>query len=609
MPVLLSQIPAVVLALFVASGLWSGAGAFSQRFKSQTPRLLDRIAWFYILLFTMSACLATRVWVNSRVVEWSVLILLLVANIRLLRARAFDVRKIFPTLKTPAGCVLVLLLTALLLDCLYAGLPLYRYDQWTYHLVVSKWISKMGSLTGPVTYDHIFFTGSYEFLGLLARALSDSDTFQQGFQNSLSWLLVSVPAVQLFGAGTKKNPMAVISSLCFALLCIFGSGDHEALINAKPDYVLMMVALTLLLFAADGTRLTTALASFLFVAGLSFKITWLHFAVCGPIIMWGALGKNVFKEWPKVLMGGTFALPCLAPWAIKNWQFFHNPLHPAQSSLFSSTLWNPMLETYWRGITLKPEGLTAFVANMASALASLPGRWGWTCLILVGLAVLNWRRTSLINSELKRVSWIFSLCISAYVGVWGVFYGAHIFNRFVAAAFAFPIAVVWLSTRNLAASRLVPLLMIIPFFIHGQIEVTMKRLIEASKGTFEEMASTAEKGPLKKIPDLLQLAAERQKALPDAAYTHASLLSDFAFNYYGPSAFWIAADPVTWWHVEQAGIDPVSGDGMAFLRKMNIRYVWIVEPDIFSQSPPALQNVISQLEPLPSRLGRLYKVN
>jgi hypothetical protein len=605
MPVLFSQIPAALLAVYVVGGLWGGAGFLNNRLKkiSGDPRPLDQIALFYSLLFVMSAFLALRTWFNLPAFEWMTLGLLLLGNILSIRGRLGQN-------KIPAARTLLvtcLLLAVLLLDFLYASLPLYRYDQWTYHLVVAKWISRMGTLTPPITYDHIFFTGSYEFLGLLPRAFSDSDTFQQGFQNSLSWLLVAVPGAALYGVNKPKTRIVLIGALAFALLCVFGSGDHEALINAKPDYVLMMTALLLLIFTLDGFLLSPVLAAFLLVAGLSFKITWLHFAVCGPIIVWGALGKRLYKDWPKILLGGILAAPCLAPWAIKNWQFFKNPLHPAQSKFFSSTLWSPMLDTYWQEITLKPKGFHAFISNFFQAALGLPSRWGWLCAVLAGIIWLSWK-SSRERWQITRSHVAFAGCLLAYLGVWGVFYNAHIFNRFVAGAFAFPIGIIWFMSRQLTATKFVPILLIIPFLIYGQVDVTIMRLADGAMQTFEDLALNATKGPMQKVPDLLQIKADRLEKFPGAKFTEAGILSDFAFNYYGPSAFWVASDPVTWWHFENSGIDPIQGDGLEFLRKMNIRYVWVVDPDIFKKAPPAIQNIIERLEPMPSRLGRLYFV-
>jgi len=608
MPILITQLPPAILALLVMSGFYGLARMLEDKFAPKNrSRALDLVGYMYAVVFVMAAILATRTWVRSNIVEWSCLALLGVGILKTLS----DVRTAmgFHDEARVSGTKILIgiLFLALGFDFLYASLPLYRYDQWTYHLVVAKWISQMSTLTPPITYDHIFFTGSYEFLGLLARAVSASDIFQQGFQNSLSWLLVVVPAVALYGAEKPKNSVGLIAGLAFALLCVFGSGDHEALINAKPDYVLMMTALLLLIFTLDGLLLSPALAAFLLVAGLSFKITWLHFAVCGPIIVWGALGKKLYKDWPKILLGGLLATPCLAPWAIKNWQFFRNPLHPAQSKFFSSTLWSPMLETYWQEITLKPKGLDAFISNFFQAALGLPGRWGWLCLVLVGFLYLGWKA----SSGRRQIAWshvAFALCILTYLGVWGFFYNAHIFNRFVAGAFAFPIAVIWYVSRNLATSKLVPILMLIPFIAYGQIEVTVARLKQAAVTSFEDLAFAADKGPMQKVPDLLQIKADRLEKFPSAKFTDAGILSDFAFNYYGPSAFWVASDPVTWWHFENSGIDPMHGDGLEFLRKMDIRYVWVVDPEVFKKSPPALQNVIERLDPMPSRLGRLYFV-
>ena len=135
----------------------------------------------------------------------------------------------------------------------------------------------------------------------------------------------------------------------------------------------------------------------------------------------------------------------------------------------------------------------------------------------------------------------------------------------------------------------------------------MLRLAKAATQPWREYAET-DKGPLLKVPDLLDFGSDCHKRFPKARLTNATLISDFAFTYYGPSVAWNALDPVTYWQIEKSGIDPVHGDGLEFLRITDIKYVWIVDPDIFSKSPPAWLRIIPKLEPMPSRIGKLYRV-
>lgn len=591
-----------LLALFVFAGLYGLA-----RLLSSKQRPLDSVAWIYVLLFSMSAFLATRAWVTSPTVEWGCLTVLMFGSVRTARDIASILKNSQARQSKWLRALGTLIIAALVLDFLYAGLPLYRYDQWTYHLVVAKWISQMGSLTLPVTYDHIFFTGSYEFLGLLARAVSSSDTFQQGFQNSLSWLLVAVPAALIFKAFRSNGSSTWLASMAFSAAIVFGSGDHEALINAKPDYVLMMVALLLILFMMVGPGLiSSSMAGFLLVAGLSFKITWLHFALCAPFVFWFGLIGAPKKNMGTFFGGGIAGLLCILPWAFKNWQFFKNPLHPIQSMIFQSSLWNPQLDAYWQRITMKPRSPGEFTVNFFESIANLPVRWALLVTVLLGVIAIRWRQQK--SSGLKGFPWLgFGLSLLAYLVGWGIFYNAEIFNRFVAASFAFPIALILWQARTASPNSLYVLILMIPFLLQGQLEVTISRLAKAATTPWPEFAQ-GEKGPLQLIHDLTAISEDRKQRFPDAKYTEAALLSDNPFNYYGPSVFWIAHDQFTWINMEQAGIDPVTGDGFKFLEKMNIRYVWIVNTDEFKGAPPALQSLISKLEPIPSRIGQLYRV-
>jgi len=608
LPVLLDQLPAILFAMFVIAGLSGLASSASRIFaRKSTPAMFDFIGYFYAVLFVMCAALTLRTWVSNIFIEWTCLIMLGCGFLIAVGKFWSEIPSFIKPLPKPVRWLLLGILTVLSLDLLYASLPLYRYDQWTYHLVIAKWISKLGHLNPPVTYDHIFFTGSYEFLGLLARAISASDTFQQGFQNSLTWFLVVITAFIIFQAGRPRSGLLTNTSLAFSMLILFGTGDHEALINTKPDYILMMVGFLLIAFMIGGQGiLSPGLAGFLLSAGLSFKITWLHFVTCAPFLIWGSLRGEFKKNFTKFLIGGLLALPCHGPWAIKNLQFFGNPLHPAQTSLFKSSLWGPELADYWQAIMHRPENIKAFISNFFEILWAIPLRYGSLGVSLFFVGVMLWRTAR--EKSWQGFPWAaFILSFLTYLLTWGLFFYANIGDRFVACVYIFPIALIWWWSRFLPANNFLALVLMVPFFINGQIEVTIWHLAKAAVRNWPEFAA-GETGPLQKISDLMAITDDRKKMFPAAKYNEAILLSDFQFNFYGPSTFWSIAEPITWIQVEREGIDPIKGDGMAFLEKMDIKYVWIVNPKVFAKGPPALQHVISNLDPLPSKIGQLYRV-
>lgn len=622
MPVLLTQLPSAFLALFVIGGLWGGAQVMLQGFssKSQACKELDKLAWFYVLLFVMAACLATRAWFKTSLIEWSFLGLLLAGNLLSLKSISEALASFKWASSRPMKVIFGVVTLVLLVDFLYASLPLYRYDQWTYHLVIAKWISKMGSLSPPVTYDPIFFTGSYEFLGLLARAASSSDMFQQGFQNTLSWLLVLMPAVVIFLSQAEKSLSSLLAALSFSLFAIFGPLDHEAVINAKPDYVLMMIGL-LLILSSQSSKLSLSpfLMGFLLVAGVSFKLTWIHFAFCGPVILWAAFGRDLKKKFLPIMAGGVAALICLLPWIFKNIEYFNNPFHPVQTSLFKSSIWSPELAAFWQAVTMKPESLAGFLTNMLFSLKSLLiDRWILGNLAVLLLASFLWlaRRQRFFKENVAAQNKVmrpgfFLACFIVYLVTWGLFYGSGVYNRFVSPGFSFVLCLVILLSQILVripafslAAVLAPLL---PLMGNGQLEVSSREIFKASHQTLDDMSRDAS-GPLSKVSDLMAIGEDRKVRYPNASYTEATLLSDFSYSYYAPSAFWPAAEPVIWWHLRQAGVDPVTGDGVQFLRAKNISYVWFVDSEKFKELPPAIKNVTDRLKPLPSKLGKLYLV-
>ena len=83
----------------------------------------------------------------------------------------------------------------------WAAFPDYRYDQWNYHLVVPKAVAH-GPLAPPVLNDHLFFTGSYEYLFTLARRLNGDDIFNQCFAGCFTIVAI----LQVFNEILHKSP-------------------------------------------------------------------------------------------------------------------------------------------------------------------------------------------------------------------------------------------------------------------------------------------------------------------------------------------------------------------------------------------------------------------
>jgi hypothetical protein len=618
-PLVFPQILASLLALFVALSL-CGYGlrvaALLHRAPGASGRL-DSVAGTYAALMLLSAFLAIRSGLNAPWIERGLLVVLtpgFFSMIRWVRGLGAD--------RVKFGPWVLLVMFGIGVEVLYAALPLYRFDQWTYHLVVAKWVALDGNLGLPVVNDSIFFTGNYEFLGLLARAVSSSDTFQQGFHNSLSLLLIVVPSMIFF---LGFNPLGkerfglniVVLAAAFALWVVFASGDHEALISSKPDYIIMMSALVCLAFVAFGSQMVSPLlVGFLLVGSLAYKITWLHFALCSPVI-----AISCYLEWKKghggltgllwLVCGGALAVPVLLPWMIKNWYYFENPLHPAQTPFWQSSIWGPRFDEYWRGIASKPEGLKNFGLNFFGILKSLPGRW-WLFLTGVILILMSrfWRsRNSQLTDDVKgalSVSWWGLLaCFCVYLASWGLFYKAQIYNRFVSPFFSFSILLICWMVWTAASRRVAMVILLMPFFAESQLEVSLGKIWRATTHDWESFATSID-GPIEKVPQMLKLAEDRKVRFPGASYAEATILSDFVFGFYGPAAVWQAADRLTYWQLERVGVDPEDGDGLEFMRIMNIRYVWVVEPDRFMMAPPALQKVLPRLTRIPSDVGTLF---
>lgn len=603
MPTILISIAAFASCAVFFAGLFAPWFLFGSH-KS----VVEKLALGYSTLLLVCGVLSARFWWNSP------LIVGIIAAVAALSATVCGYKLIsqllvedkvldwFKSYSSYLKTAFLLLALYLIVDGIWATLPLYRYDQWTYHLVVSKWIDLLGTLQPPVAYDHIFFTGTYELLGLLPRFFSQNDAFQQGFQNGLSWCLVVFPAIILAGALTKGSNLQKILALLFAGLVLFASGDHEALVSAKPDYILMMVALLLLINVCianrDDIKMRPTTAGFLIAGMLSFKITWLHFALAFSLFLfwhfWRTLGRRGVLG---LVFGGLIGTIVVLPFLIKNWLIFANPLHPAQSSIWHSSLWNPELTVYWQNVTHKPVSAIEYARMFCETVVGLPGRWTWLLFVTAGLLVINGKNSikHTFRSHYANFSPLMffgPLCV--YLCIWGLFYGSSIFNRFVSPVFAFGLVFTVVPLLNQIRLKEIAFLMTVPLLLNGQIEVSLKRIWDARVRTVSEYHDHMAKSPAGNNIVLRAIAEHRSQFHAGAGYDQAILLSDYPFNFYGPSQFFIATDPVTLWHLTSRRIDPIHGCAKTFFENVDIRYIWVHDSETLKKWPLSLQNVLKQ---------------
>ena len=502
----------------------------------------------------------------------------------------------------------------IIIEILWAGLPLYRYDQWTSHLVVAKLIDLTGTLKPPVSYDPTFFTGTYEFIGLLPRALWSNDFFQQGFQNSFSLLFVTLSGIILVAGEEPPSRSRLGIAFAFALTLLFATGDHEALVNAKPDYILMTLTLMITISLCereDPRPLAPTLLGAAMACGVAYKLTWLHFAAAAaPFCLFSFRKEQKIAGIKKLIFGALIALPLAAPFLIKNWMFFDNPLHPAQTPFWHSSIWGPEYVEYWQTVSAKPLNASQFVGNIPKIILGLPGRLWLALLVITAISGFTNFATSDNQREKPRFNYaklVGILCL--YVVLWGIFYGPTIYNRFLSPLFAFGATVIWSLIRRVKPSARIMLFLMLPFFLDGQIEVTLRHLGIAWSQTPMEFHDAFPKSPAANNKTLREIAAHRTAHHPGADYDRAALISDYPLNFYGPSNFFVSTDPVTFWNLRHEGIDPENGCAAAFFRKYDIRYLWLFHGVNRTNWPQSIIKLIPGMTPVPVSIGELWHVD
>lgn len=446
-----------------------------------------------------------------------------------------------------------LALAALALDWLYAALPDYRYDQWNYHLVVPRAV-RGGPLTLPALNEHAAFTGVWEYLFTIPRALSNDDLVNQSAVNAFSWLFLAIGLllfVRRFGPEAFPRGPAALVVLAWTLS---GLPDQPGLMNAKPDPVLLLAALGVLDLVArkERTAVDAAFLGFYAVAPLALKVTWLHFAAAAlPVAVWGWR-----PPWPRAqaaaaaagLAGGALVA---APFLLKNALLFGNPLHPVQLGPLRSATWSAAEEGYWRAMMRPAHGLGSF----AETLAALPLAITWQLwvlalpvLILAVAALVGRLRGASVpappvpaakapvpappSGRLLRAA----LAIAAlHLLMWPLFFHAAIGARFVLTGLAMLVVALWVALGRVYPAALGPrpspraawitLVLLLPAAGFGHMAWKAERVVTFGSWSVERFLRD---GPpeWRVFGGLRDIARDRRAARKDAAWNEAVTLAD-----------------------------------------------------------------------------------
>ena len=295
---------------FVLQGLF--LGLMTQCVLVLSARKISKSYWpevYLTILFLVSAVLSGAAFFHYLSLVIPVICLLaLLAGFELVNVIT---KKIAPKNKPPTNntifqvikhtktqTLICFLLVALILciDGLYAVFPFYRPDQWNYHLIVAKQISQYSTLRQvPLYYDHIFFTGAYEYFFLIFRLFTDHDIVNQSAVNFFNWsvFLILIPPVvkRLFQSlGIKSDRLLDYTVLVFVL---FSTPSRVMISNAKIEPVLLIVSFVLLTYlikiSDHKIKSVSFFIGFLYFAPLSTKLTWIHYMVAFDT----SLPKNV----------------------------------------------------------------------------------------------------------------------------------------------------------------------------------------------------------------------------------------------------------------------------------------------------------------------------
>jgi hypothetical protein len=555
LPVIVTSLIALLLAGCFVRGI--------DRYAHFISRKSDQLGWtlapipsqFIVLILFGNLSLVVGLLLPSgiEVLGWLWLITIVMG--------ATSLRKLLASLKSnvahSSGLVKFYLLLAcvyFLTDFIYAATPFYRYDQWVYHLLVPKNIVLDRGLIGPIYKDHVFFTGIYEYLFIGLRSLVPSDLLLQMISNAVTpiylvqlWFLF---LKECLATTEKYQPADQMPLVFLGVICLyFAFPDHEIVTSAKVDALMAPLSawLVLRLLRSFKSPIIHHQEWLIFcavaVAGLCLKMTWLHFALslAACILFFFAKGgRSVVRP---CAIGVLLGLMLIAPYLIKNFVIFHNPLHPQQTiSLFASTFYSQRIHDYWLFISGKATDINSYCSILLRLPVALLKLIGYL-LPLGGLYfLLIWPKGKKIKHTEKKAFFMPTILLSALCCLWPLFYSHTIYARFLTPIFGIAAALFFMSlpSIDLRGRGGLYAIFLVPAFLNGSIEVSIHQII---KNSFKkpELFFAEGRGPLKEATFMAAINNDRHSRYDHPARRSAVTVTDLANGFYFDD-LWITDD-------------------------------------------------------------------
>ncbi len=436
-------------------------------------------------------------------------------------------------------------LSLLAVAALYSAFPDYRPDQWNNDLVLAKAVSQ-GPLRTPIFEEHVYYGGNYQYLFTLPRSLSGDDIFNHGAADAFTWLLFVLGLAGLF-ARLREEALPRLPPVSLLLVWVaFGIPDPTAVVNAKPDPLILIAALAVLELSggprrADSVRLHGFLLGFLLVAPLALKLTWAPFLLTAFLawLLLLAVRQAPPAPEPRGFTAGLAAglLSC-SPYFLTNWKFFGNPLHPAQLGPLRSSYWNETFDRYYGEVAGRSASLPEYLGTLAHMLPA----WAWhlysllvPVLLVLLTALLRGGRPDPSGTRgtiLLRHALVAGAC---FVLTWPLFFGISVYPRYVYAGVAMALAAMlclldWARARRFAAAAL-----FLPVALAGHLPEQLAFMGRFGLAPRERLET---EGPTewRLARDLSIVNDHRRRVSPGAGYSSRTTLLDMEGTYLLDSA-------------------------------------------------------------------------
>lgn len=579
MTIIWYQLAAVIGAVILQCGLVGLALAVGKRFW----------ALAYLVIIAILSGLFSLLAFFSLLTPATLLVLIL---------SLFGIRYLYYNLKGAPGLLggsARISLAVLLVDFLYAAFPDYRYDQWSYHLLVGKQIVRGGQLSTPILYDHIYFSGIYEYLTVIPRLFWDDDIFAHCFSNAFSYLAFVLPFCGLIYLFVDEYKLPRRLTVLMACAFFFSIPDHEVLLSSKPDSLL--IAFGFAGFYTVVTRKITdtwryGLLAFFLIAPVAFKLTYIHFAVSMVV---GFATLVLFRRMPiklsSLTVGAAGGILVTVPYFFKNIKFFGNPVHPIQAGFLNSLYWGSDFDRYWKEVSGRASSLKEYVTtliNLPESLLQL-GIWFIALAVILSIVCVKARRNA---QYVKKDQLMMTTVCICFVLLWPLLFGDHIFARFLYPIIGlFVVLAMNVMSRSHTLLRLAAVLMI-PVVLNSSMEVKLFRMQSA----FASADAYFNNGRMPHKHYLIdqEVNAHKQQHFPAAGYGEKRVLTDSAIGYFLDSERLDYGSPDYHYHLARVSVTGKEQNSCIWdlVDELDIRYLrTIYRP--FSDWPNELQTVIT----------------